>query len=61
MGLVLILLIVVGFIVLATSRWKVHPFLALLGAAFIAAFAYRLPIDSIVSTITSGFGAFSAT
>lgn len=56
MGLVLILLIVVGFIVLATSRWKVHPFLALLGAAFIAAFAYRLPIDSIVSTITSGFG-----
>ncbi|HCR96885.1 MULTISPECIES: GntP family permease [Halomonas] len=56
MGLVLILLIVVGLIVLATSKWKIHPFLALLGAAFIAAFAYRLPIDTVVSTITSGFG-----
>ncbi|MBZ5488766.1 GntP family permease [Halomonas aquamarina] len=56
MGLVLILLIVVAFIVLATSKWKVHPFLALLGAAFMAAFAYRLPIDSVVGTITSGFG-----
>lgn len=56
MGLVLILLVVVGFIVLATSKWKMHPFLALLGASFIAAFAYRLPIDSVVDTITSGFG-----
>ncbi|MGO1625625.1 MAG: GntP family permease [Halomonadaceae bacterium] len=56
MGLILILLVVVGFIVLATSKWKMHPFLALLGASFIAAFAYRLPLDAVVSTITSGFG-----
>ncbi|GAB2713354.1 GntP family permease [Halomonas garicola] len=56
MGLIVILLLVVGFIVLATSKLKLHPFLALLGAAFIAAFAYGLPIDSVVETITSGFG-----
>ncbi|WNK19930.1 GntP family permease [Halomonas piscis] len=56
MGLIVTLLLVVGFIVLATSQLKLHPFLALLGAAFIAAFAYGLPIDSVVETITSGFG-----
>lgn len=56
MGLILILLAVVGFIVLATTWLKLHPFLALLGAAFIAAFAYGLPIDEVVDTITSGFG-----
>nr|WP_300306528.1 GntP family permease [Halomonas sp.] len=56
MSLILILLAVIVFIVLATSKFKVHPFLALLAAAFIAAFAYRLPLDTIADTITSGFG-----
>lgn len=56
MGLIVILLLVVGFIVLTTSKLKLHPFLALLSASFIAAFAYGLPINSVVDTITSGFG-----
>ncbi|MBN8412278.1 GntP family permease [Halomonas denitrificans] len=56
MSLVVILLLVIAFIVIATSKLKVHPFLALLASAFIAAFAYGLPLDSVVSTITSGFG-----
>lgn len=56
MELILILLAVIGFIVIATTKFKLHPFLALISAAFIAAFAYGLPADSIAKTITSGFG-----
>ncbi|EPT1007214.1 GntP family permease [Vibrio parahaemolyticus] len=56
MNLILILLGVIAFIVLTTTKFKLHPFLALIIAAFLAAFAYGLPADSIVKTIASGFG-----
>lgn len=56
MSLILILLGVIAFIVLATTKFKLHPFLALIVAAFLAAFSYGLPADSIAKTIASGFG-----
>ncbi|EOV0070152.1 GntP family permease [Vibrio vulnificus] len=56
MELILILLAVIAFIVIATTKFKLHPFLALISAAFSAAFAYGLPAESIAKTITSGFG-----
>ncbi|ETI59765.1 GntP family permease [Marinomonas profundimaris] len=56
MSLVLILIGVIAFIVVATSKFKLHPFLTLILAAFIAAFAYGLPSITIAKTITSGFG-----
>lgn len=56
MGLVLILIALIVFIVLATTRFKLHPFLALLGAALLAGFAYQLPTLEIVGHITRGFG-----
>lgn len=56
MVLILILLGVIAFIVVATTRFKVHPFLALIVAAFLTGFAYGLPAGSIAKTITSGFG-----
>ncbi|QYK02598.1 GntP family permease [Shewanella psychrotolerans] len=56
MSLVLILLAVIAFIVIATSKFKLHPFLTLIIASFIAAFAYGLPSADIAKTITSGFG-----
>ncbi|HEJ2471674.1 TPA: GntP family permease [Vibrio cholerae] len=56
MSLILILLAVIAFIVLATTKFKVHPFLALLLAAFLGAYAYGLPADTIAKTITTGFG-----
>ncbi|HLV19115.1 MAG TPA: GntP family permease [Pseudomonas sp.] len=56
MLLVLILAALIVFIVLATTRLKLHPFLALLAAAFLGGFAYRLPAGEIVGQITSGFG-----
>ncbi|SHH31186.1 GntP family permease [Ferrimonas marina] len=56
MSLALILLLVIAFIVVATSKFKLHPFLTLLLASFIAAFAYGLPSADIAKTIASGFG-----
>ena len=56
MHLVLILLVLVVFIVFATSKLKLNPFITLLLASFLAAFAFGLPIDTIESTIRSGFG-----
>ncbi|MCL1093244.1 GntP family permease [Shewanella kaireitica] len=56
MSLVLILLAVIAFIVIATSKFKLHPFLTLILASFMAAFAYGLPSADIAKTITSGFG-----
>jgi GntP family gluconate:H+ symporter len=54
--LILILLMIVVFIVVATAHFKLNPFLTLLCAAFIAAFAYGLPLRDIESTIRGGFG-----
>ena len=56
MSLVIILLLVIAFIVVATTKFKLHPFVALLLAAFIAAFAYQLPVNTITGTISNGVG-----
>ncbi len=56
MLLVFILLCIIGFIVFATARLKLSPFITLLLAAFIAAFAYGLPAREIESIIRGGFG-----
>jgi GntP family gluconate:H+ symporter len=56
MGLVLILVALIAFIVLSTTRLKLHPFLALLAAALIAGFAYQVPAGEILKTIAAGFG-----
>lgn len=53
---ILILVALVAGIVLVTARWKVSPVLALLGAALIGAFAYRIPVADIITTITTAFG-----
>lgn len=56
MSLVLVLLAVIIFIVIATSTFKLHPFLTLLLASFIAAFGFGLPAGEIAKTISGGFG-----
>ena len=56
MTLVLILLLLIAGIVFSTTRLKLHPFLALLGAALLAGFAYQMPLLEIVKTISTGFG-----
>ncbi|AMO57715.1 gluconate transporter [Endozoicomonas montiporae] len=56
MYLVLILIAVVAFVVIATSRYKLHPFITLLLAAFATALLARMPLSDIAPTISAGFG-----
>ncbi|MDD2383449.1 MAG: GntP family permease [Sulfurospirillaceae bacterium] len=58
--LVLILLVAIGFIVISTSKWKLHPFIALLIAAYGIAFSVGMKYADIAKTITSGFGGILA-
>lgn len=50
-------MVLVAAIVFVTAKLKINPFLALLAAAVIGAFAFGLPVDSIVPTVTTAFGA----
>lgn len=54
--LLLLLIAAVLFIVLGTTRWKLHPFLALLLAAFGVGLFGGLPGSETISAITDGFG-----
>ena len=52
----LILVIGIAFIVIATSKFNLHPFLALLITAYGIAFFAGIPLKEISSIITGGFG-----
>ena len=52
-----VLVTLVAAIVFATAKLKINPFLALLAAALVGGFAFRLPVDTIAPTITTAFGA----
>ena len=54
--LILSLLLGIGFIIVATTRWKLHPFLALLLTAYGIGLASGLPPRQIVTALTGGFG-----
>lgn len=54
--LLLIILMGVAFIVLASTRLKLHPFLSLLIAAFGVGIAAGLPLDEVVKAVNGGFG-----
>ncbi|WP_202621799.1 GntP family permease [Pontibacter russatus] len=54
--LFLILLLGVGFIVLATAKFKLHPFFGLLLASFGVGIAAGLPLLEVVDAVNEGFG-----
>ena len=54
--LILILILSIGFIILATARLKVHPFIVLITTCFLVALAAGMPLDKIGETIGEGFG-----
>jgi len=56
MLLISLIVLSVILIVIATSRFKVHPFLALLFVAVFFGLASGMPLDSIVQSINDGFG-----
>ncbi|MBR7742436.1 GntP family permease [Phycicoccus sp. BSK3Z-2] len=57
-----VLVVVVALLVLASSRFRIHPFMALLGAALVGGVAFGLPLvdgedtDGVVTVVADGFG-----
>lgn len=56
MGLMFLLGLSVVFIVAATARWKLHPFLALIFAAFGFGVLAGMPPAAVLRAINTGFG-----
>ncbi|MGC8954670.1 MAG: GntP family permease [Fervidobacterium sp.] len=54
--LVILLLLSIFFIVYSTVRWKLHPFLALIFAAFLYGILSKMNLGDVVKSITDGFG-----
>lgn len=54
--LIIVLLISVLFIILGTTKLKLHPFLVLLFASYLAGAMSGLPLETIATTIANGFG-----
>lgn len=54
--LILVLIISVLFIILGTTRLKLHPFVVLLLASYLAGALAGLPIENIAVSISRGFG-----
>lgn len=56
MLLFIYLLAAIVFIIFGTSKWKIHPFLVLLIAAMFFGFLAKIPSDTLLKAIQSGFG-----
>ncbi len=54
--LIVYLLIAIAFIVIMTTKFKLHPFLALLFAAFGYGLMSGMPFSQIVASVNTGFG-----
>lgn len=58
--LVIVLIISVLFIILGTTKLKLHPFIVLLLASYVAGALAGLPVEQIAETIAGGFGSIMA-
>ncbi len=56
MGLLILLALSIVFIVFVTAKVKLHPFLALLAAAFGFGILARMPLKEVVASVNAGFG-----
>ncbi|WP_416444658.1 GntP family permease [Leeuwenhoekiella sp. A16] len=54
--LLLVIALSIVLIILLTSKWKLHPFLALIVACFFVGFATGMPLGTLVTAIEDGFG-----
>lgn len=53
--LLLLLAVCIGLLIVGISRWKIHPFLALMGAALLLALFAGVEITAVVDIIGRGF------
>ncbi len=53
---IVLLLLVIIFIIVSTSRWNLHPLIALIISAFFFGILSGMPVAEVLSSITEGFG-----
>jgi len=56
MTILILLIVVIGLIILATTKYKLHPFLTLLLATIGMGFIVGLDTNTIIKSLTEGFG-----
>lgn len=56
MWLVILLVLAIAFIIVATAKLKLHPFLALLITAFGFGILAGMPLEEVVKSVNAGFG-----
>ena len=54
--LIVLLILAIAFIVISTTKFKLHPFLALIIAAIGYGLCSGIPLDKIISSVNNGFG-----
>lgn len=54
-ALIIVFIISIGVMIFSISKWKIHPFLAIMGISLILALVIGLPLDQIPNIIGSGF------
>ena len=54
--LIILLILAIVFIVISTTRFNLHPFLALIIAAIGYGLSAGVPLDSIIASVNNGFG-----
>ena len=54
--LIVLLIAAIAFIVISTTKFKLHPFLALVIAAIGYGLCAGIPLDKIISAVNNGFG-----
>ena len=57
--LIAVLLLAVGLIILSTAKLRLHPFLALIAAAFLVGLLVGMPLTDLAEAVTGGFGAIT--
>ena len=54
--LIILLILAIAFIVISTTKFKLHPFLALIIAAIFYGLFSGIPLDQIIASVNNGFG-----
>src|SRR5690625_1859083 len=55
-GLIILIILAVVFVIFATAKLKLHPFLSLLFAALILGIVAGIPLPEVVEAVNGGFG-----
>ena len=54
--LIILLILAIAFIVVSTTKFKLHPFLALIIAAIFYGLFSGIPLNQIIQSVNNGFG-----